>query len=249
MLDWHGIYIIWLRELIRFWREKLRIITSLVQPAVWLFIVGQGLGSTFTGPMGMDYVEFIFPGIVGMTLLFTAMFSAISIVWDREFGFLKEIMVGPVSRTSIVVGKAFSGSTTATLQGLLVLLLAPFVGVKLTPWRFLSALAVMMLVSFSLSSLGILFAARMETMQGFQLVMNFLVMPMFFLSGAIFPLDGLPLWLHFLARVNPLTYGIDALKHVIICQQEFSLVLDITVVLAMAVIMIGGAVFLFNREG
>jgi len=179
VLHWQGIYVIWLRELIRFFREKLRIVTSLIQPVVWLFIVGRGMGSNFS-PMGLDYAEFMFPGVVGMTVLFTSIFSAVSIVWDREFGFLKEIMVGPVSRTSIVVGKALSGSTTSVLQGTLVLMLAPFVNVDLTVSSFVSALLVMFLISFSLSSFGILIASRMETMQGFQLIMNFLVMPMFF---------------------------------------------------------------------
>ncbi|RJQ26906.1 MAG: ABC transporter [Peptococcaceae bacterium] len=247
--DLRGIYVIWLRELIRFWREKTRIVTSLVQPAVWLFIMGKGLGSGFGGQMGVDYVKFMFPGVVGMTILFTAVFSAISIVWDREFGFLKEILVAPVSRTAIVVGKALSGSTTAMLQGSMVLLFAPLVGVRLSLPAVGETLAVMFMVSFAMSSLGILIAARMESLQGFHILMNFLVMPMFFLSGAVFPLHGLPAWMSGLTRVNPLSYGVDALRRVILGAGEFSLALDLFIVAAVAAVMLTGAAVLFNREG
>lgn len=245
-----AVYVIWLREIIRFWRDKARIITALIQPAVWLFVVGRGLGSTFRGPVpGIDYVKFMFPGVVGMTVLFTSIFSAVSIVWDREFGFLKEVLVAPVSRTAIVVGKALSGSTVATLQGAMILLLAPLVGVRLYPASILGALGLMFLLSFALCSAGILVAARMESMQGFQLIMNFIVMPMYFLSGAIFPLSGLPSWMKALSRVDPLAYGVDGLKAMIIGVHEFALVTDVLVILAMAAVMIAGAVLLFNAEG
>ncbi|MDI6871379.1 MAG: ABC transporter permease [Bacillota bacterium] len=248
--DFSAIYVIWLREIIRFWRDKARIITSLIQPAVWLFIVGRGLGSTFRGPVpGVDYMKFMFPGVIGMTVLFTSISSAVSIVWDREFGFLKEVLVAPVSRTAIVLGKALSGSTVAVLQGAMILLLAPLIGVALTPRSVLAALGLMFLLSFALSSTGILVAARMESMQGFQLIMNFVVMPMYFLSGAIFPLSSLPPWMKALARVDPLAYGVDGLKNVIIGVHEFSLVTDVAVILAMAAVMITGAVLLFNSEG
>ncbi len=244
-----AVYVIWLRELIKFWREKLRIVTSLIQPAVWLFIMGKGLGSSFGGPGGVDYVKFMFPGVVGMTVLFSSLFSSISIVWDREFGFLKEILVAPVSRTAIVIGKALSGSTTAMLQGFLVLLFAPLIGMTLSLPVILEALGLMFLISFALASTGILIAARMESMQSFQLIMNFFVMPMFFLSGAMFPLRGLPAWMGALARINPLAYGIDAMKSVIIGLHEFALGTDIAVIAATAAVMITGAVALFNREG
>lgn len=248
--DLGAIYVIWLRELIRFWRDKARIVTALIQPAVWLFIVGRGLGSTFRGPVpGVDYVKFMFPGVVGMTVLFTSIFSAVSIVWDREFGFLKEVLVAPVSRTAIVIGKALSGSTVAVIQGTLVLLLAPVIGVALTFTQLLAAIALMFLVSFALSSAGILVAARMESMQGFQLIMNFVVMPLYFLSGAIFPLKGLPAWMKGLAHLDPLAYGVDGLKSVIIGIHEFPMVTDVTVMLIMAAVMITGAVLLFNTEG
>ncbi len=244
-----GVYVIWLREIIRFWREKTRIITSLVQPAVWLFVMGKGLGSSFRGPMGVDYVRFMFPGVVGMTVLFTSVFSSVSIVWDREFGFLKEILVAPVSRTAIVIGKALSSSTVAMIQGALVMLFGPLVGVRMDVGTVVQTLALMFLLSFALSSTGILFAARLESMQSFQLLMQFIVMPMYFLSGAIFPLTGLPAWLKGLARINPLAYGVDAIKNRIIGIHEFPLAVDITVIAVMALFMLSGAVLLFNKEG
>ncbi|MGE5553489.1 MAG: ABC transporter permease [Betaproteobacteria bacterium] len=248
--DLGAIYVIWLREVIRFWRDRARIVTALVQPVVWLFVVGRGLGATFRGPVpGLDYVKFMFPGVIGMTVLFTSIFSAVSIVWDREFGFLKEVLVAPVSRTAIVVGKALSGSTVAVFQGTLIMLLAPLVGISLTLSGALGALGVMFLLSFALASAGILVAARMESMQGFQLVMNFVVMPMYFLSGAIFPIGGLPGWMKALARVDPLAYGVDAMKDALLGVHEFPLLTDLSVILAMAILMISGAVLLFNAEG
>jgi len=247
--DIQAVYIIWLRELIKFWREKPRIITSLVQPAVWLFIMGRGMGSSFRGNMNVDYVEFMFPGVIGMTVLFTSVFSAISIIWDREFGFLKEVLVAPVSRMAVVFGKALSGSTTAMIQGGLVLVFSPLIGVKLTPLVIIQCLGIMFLLSFALTSFGIAAAARMESFHGFQLIMNFIVMPMYFLSGAIFPINGLPGWMKGLAVVNPMAYGVDALKQVIIKIGEFPMGLDLGVIGAMAAAAITLAAFLFNREG
>lgn len=154
----------------------------------------------------------MYPGVLGMTVLFTAMFSAISIIWDREFGFLREILVAPVSRGSIVIGKVLGGATVATLQGLLLLLLAPLVGVRIGPAQILGLCLVMLLVSAALTSLGLVIASRMATMEGFQVVMNFLVLPLWLLSGAFFPLRGLPLWMAVLTRVDPLTYAVDALR-------------------------------------
>ncbi len=247
--DLGAIYVIWLREVLKFWRDKSRIITSLIQPAVWLFIMGKGLGSSFRGPGNIGYVEFMFPGVIGMTVLFTSVFSAVSIIWDREFGFLKEILVAPISRSSVVIGKALAGSTTAMLQGSLVLVFAPLVGVQLSIPVILKSLAVMFLLSLALTSCGIAGAARMESFHGFQLIMNFFVMPMYFLSGAVFPVSGLPAWMKLVAVGNPMAYGVDALKHIILGIQEFSLVRDITVILSVTVVAMGIAVLVFKGEG
>ncbi|ADG82793.1 ABC transporter permease [Thermincola potens] len=244
-----AIYVIWQREIIKFWREKARIVTSLVQPAVWLFIMGKGIGSTFRGPMNVDYVQFMFPGVIAMTVLFSASFSAISIVWDREFGFLKEVLVAPVPRTAVVIGKALAGSTTATLQGVMVLLFAPLIGVNLQAPVIIKTILLLLFISFTVTSGGIVIAAKMQSFHSFQLVMNFLIMPMFFLSGAMFPIHNLPLWMKLMARIDPMAYGVDALKGVLIGANEMGIGQDIVVLAVFCMLAICIAVFLFNKEG
>jgi len=211
-------YAIWLRELTRFLSERTRIVGALGQPLIYLIVMGTGFGATFRAtavPGGFSYLVFMFPGVLGMTVLFTSLFSAISVIWDREFGFLKEILVAPVSRASIVLGKVVGGATVATLQGLILLALAPLVGVRLTPVEVLQLCLVMVLVAAALTSLGLAIASRMSTMEGFQVILNFLVVPMWLLSGAFFPMRGLPTWMAVLVRVDPLTYAVDALRGVI----------------------------------
>jgi len=208
-------YAIWLRELIRFVSERTRVLGALGQPLIYLAIMGTGFGATFRSaavPGGFSYLQFMYPGVLGMTVLFTAIFSAISIIWDREFGFLKEILVAPVARGSIVAGKVAGGATVATLQGVLLLILAPIVGVHLSPVQVAGIALVMLLVAASLTSFGLVIASRMATMEGFQVVMNFLVLPLWLLSGAFFPLRGLPPWMTVLTRIDPLTYAVDALR-------------------------------------
>ncbi len=249
--DLRGIYSIWLRDITRFRRDRSRIVTSLAQPALFLFVFGNGLarGLAIDGQGGASYLAFIYPGIIGMSLLFTSMFSAMSIVWDREFGFLKEVMVAPISRSSVAIGKAFGGSSVAIIQALVILLLAPFVGVTLSIPVILAIVPVMFLISFSITSMGIAIAARMQSMEGFQMIMNFLVMPLFVLSGAMFPIEKLPGWLHFLTRVDPLTYGVDALRLLMLGPQaaQFSLAYSVGVMSVFGAAMISLAVFLFNR--
>jgi ABC-2 type transport system permease protein len=208
-------YAIWLRELTRFVSERARIAGALGQPLIYLAIMGTGFGATFRSAAvanGFSYLQFMYPGVLGMTVLFTAMFSAISIIWDREFGFLKEILVAPVARASIVAGKVAGGATVAAFQGVLLLVLAPIVGVHLGAAQVAGIALAMLLVAASLTSLGLVIASRMATMEGFQVVMNFLVLPLWLLSGAFFPLRGLPLWMAVLTRVDPLTYAVDALR-------------------------------------
>lgn len=254
-----AIYTIWLRDLLRFAREKSRIISMLGQPLLYLLIVGNGLSATFqlsaAQVKGFNYLLFMYPGIIGMSVLFTSIFSAISIVWDREFGFLKEVLVAPVPRWAVAVGKALGGSTIAMLQGSLLLLLAPFLGLKMSLLQLLALLAVLFLIAFSLTSLGITIASRMETMEGFQMMMNFLVMPLFFLSGAMFPLKGLPGWMDRIMHLDPLTYGVDALRHIMYHQlppllslTRFSLLQDLIVVAAMAVVLISLGTISFSRQ-
>jgi ABC-2 type transport system permease protein len=214
-----AILMIWERELLRYWRDRIRIVTSLMQPLLFLFIFGSGLSASlqFGSPNGVNtsFQTFLFPGVLGMTVLFTAIFSAISIVWDREFGFLREILVAPISRSSIVLGKALGGSTVSMIQGTIMLIFAPLIGIQLTPVLVLQLMGLMLLLAFTLTSLGIVVAARMKSMEGFQMIMQFFLMPMFFLSGALFPLHGLPVWLSVLTQIDPVSYGVDPLRRVV----------------------------------
>ncbi len=211
-----GIYITWLRDVKRFLRDRIRLIAAFIQPLIYLFILGTGLQSAFTafGSGETKYVTYMFPGILCMTVLFTSMFSAISIIWDREFGFLKEMLVAPVPRSSIAIGKVFGGATTAIMQGFILLLFMPLVGIPYDLEKILIMLAVMFLLSISLTSFGVAFAARMHSMEAFPIIMNFVLLPMFFLSGAMFPLQNLPGWMKFLTKINPMSYAVDAVRGV-----------------------------------
>lgn len=220
-----AIYIIWYRDILRFRRDRARLVASLAQPLLYLVIFGTGLSSALAGagggiggsaPGGLSYTQFIFPGIIGMAVLFSAIFGAMSIVWDREFGFLKEVLVAPIDRSAVAIGKALGGATQAMLQGLVLLVLAPLIGIDLTVGMVLALIPLTFVLAFSLSSLGVAIASRMKSMQGFQMIMTFLMMPMFFLSGALFPLQGLPAWMDVLTRLDPAAYGIDPLRRVVL---------------------------------
>ena len=213
--DMRAVRMIWKRELIRFTRNKVRMITSLAQPIIYLFILGTGLSQLIPGGSHIDYRTFIFPGVLGMTVLFTAIFSALSIVWDREFGFLREMLVAPVRRSALVLGKALGGATVATLQGTVMLALAGLVHVPYSPLLLLALLGEMALLAFTLTAFGTTIAARMAQVETFQVVMNFIVLPMFFLSGAVFPLNRLPRWLAILTKIDPMTYAIDPMRRAV----------------------------------
>jgi ABC-2 type transport system permease protein len=211
-----GTYIIWLRDVKRFFRDRVRLLGAFAQPLIYLFILGTGLQSAFTafGSGQTKYITFMYPGILAMTVLFTAMFSAISIIWDREFGFLKEMMVAPIPRSSIALGKVMGGGTTALMQGFILLLFMPLAGIPYNIEKLLMMLVVMLVLALGLTSMGVLFASRMRSMEGFPIIMNFFLLPMFFLSGAFFPLQNLPGWMRFLTKINPMTYAVDAMRGV-----------------------------------
>jgi ABC-2 type transport system permease protein len=220
-----AVYIIWYRDIIRFWRDRVRLVMSLAQPILYLAIFGVGLSSTLgkSGslqgaglPASFSYIQFMYPGVLGMAVLFTAIFSAMSVVWDREFGFLREILVAPISRSAVALGKALGGATQAAFQGVVMLVFAPFVGVHLTVVSVVEVIPLLFLLAFALTSFGVAISARLKTMQGFQVVMNFLMMPMFFLSGALFPLRGLPGWMTVLTRFDPVAYGIAPVRSAIL---------------------------------
>ena len=213
-----GIYIVWFRDIKRFWRDTPRRIGAFVQPLIYLFLLGTGLQAAFKvfGASNVKYVKFMFPGILAMTVLFTAVFSAISILWDREFGFLKEVLVSPVPRTSVAVGKIFGGATQAMIQAgiLLILMFFPFMyGFSFdTLWKALLLLPLTLLLAVGMTSIGVAIAANMKSMEGFPMIMNLFLLPLFFLSGAMFPLQKLPVWMAFLTKINPLAYGVDMLR-------------------------------------
>jgi len=211
------IYVIWLREAKNFLRERSRIIGMLSQPLIYLLIVGQGIASglSLNQAPALGYLLFMYPGIIGMSVLFTSIFSGISIIWDREFGFLKEVLVAPVPRWAVALGKIFGGATVAMAQAVILVALAPFIGVRLSLLAALQLLAVCFVTSIAITSLGVFIAVPMRSMQGFQMVMNFLVMPLYFLSGAMFPVSSAPPWMRILMTIDPVTYGVDGLRNIV----------------------------------
>ncbi|MBP2705751.1 ABC transporter permease [Microbispora sp. RL4-1S] len=204
------------RELLRFVNDRTRMVTMLIQPVLWLFVMGTGLGTLVRGSIpGIDFRTFMYPGMISMTVITTAMFSAGSIVWDREFGFLREMLVAPVSRGAIVVGKCLGGAVVATCQGVVILALAGLVGVPYSPVLIVTLLAEMFLAAFTITAFGVTIAARMKNMQSFFGIMQMAIMPMIFLSGSMFPLANLPSWLHVLTTINPLTYAVDPMRQAV----------------------------------
>ncbi|MDH4099715.1 MAG: ABC transporter permease [Nitrospirota bacterium] len=250
-----AIYIICLRELRKFFRDRLHLAGTLFRPILWLMVLGWGFGRIVATGGGISYKEYIFPGITGMTVLYASIFSSMSIIWDKEFGPLKEILVAPVSRSAIVFGKAASGTAVATLQAAIIALFVPILGIHITPGQFVAFLLTSALVSFTISSLGILITSHLKSLDSFNVVMNFLVMPMFFLSGAIYPIKVLPEWLKMVAMVNPLTYGVDALKNIMLTgdpsspfSPDFPLWVDISVMVVIAASMTGLAAYSFRQK-
>ena len=258
-----AIYVMWYRDVLRFKRERARIIASFAQPIVWLALFGTGLAPSMLLGGGaaegrLDYMKFMFPGIIGMTILFSSIMSGLSVAWDREFGFLKEILVAPVPRPAVAIGKALGGTTVSVIQGALMLIFAPVLGISLDFRMIPELLAVMILLAFSLTSLGIVIAARMRSMETFQVLMQFLLMPLFMLSGAIFPLRDLPAWMNVLVHLDPVTYGIDPLRQIVLrpslsaeamsAVALYPIPLDLAIIGGFACLMIALAVWAFNTQ-
>lgn len=247
-MDLAAIYIVWLRDLKVNLRDRAQLIGAVVRSILWLVVLGLGLRAAFRSVGGVTFSQYIFPGIISMTILFAGVQSAISIVWEREFGFVRELLVAPIPRSSITIGKLLSGATLAMGQGAIVMALAPVVGVKLTLLGAVEALLLMFLLSITLTAVGIVIASRLVTFQGFGVIVNLFIMPMFFFSGAIFPLPWLPEWLKRVVMVNPLTYGVDALRAATIGLWDFSLPFDIALMVAFAVVLTAAAMLLFVKE-
>lgn len=242
------IYVMWLRQLIKYFRSKPRIIGSLGQPVLFLISFGFGFGSIYQKAGNGNYIQFLAPGIILMSVLFTAIFSGIELIWDRQFGFLKETLVAPVPRLHIVLGRILGGATVAGIQGIIVFFLTLLLGFR--PPNVLMipvAFALMFIVAILFTSLGTVIASTMEDMQGFQLIMNFLVMPIFFLSGALFPLEGLPTALKILTQINPLTYGVDAVRFAMIGQAVFPVGFDVLVISVVAASLVALGSYMFAK--
>jgi len=217
MNNLRGVYIIWYRDILRFWNDRMRLITSITFPLLFLFVFGSGLSNKMDllGP-GIDFTKFMFPGIIGMTVIMSSFMAGVSVVWDREFGFLKEVLVAPISRAAVAVGKTIGAATIALFQGVIILLFAPLIGVSLSVWSILALLPLLFLLAASMGSLGVLLATRIRSMEAFQAVMQMLMFPMVFLSGVFFPVEGLPVWLSILVKLNPATYGITPIRQVML---------------------------------
>jgi ABC-2 type transport system permease protein len=240
------IYILWLRQLKRYFRSKARIIGSLGQPLLFLIALGFGMGPVYQKAKGENYINFLAPGVIAMGIIFTATFSGIEIIWDRQFGFLKETLVAPTSRLNIMLGRTLGGATVASLQGVVILFLSLLAGFKpeLTAILPLSLLFIF-LIALLFTALGTAIASVMRDFQGFQLIINFLIMPLFFLSGSLFPLDGLPGPLKIIIRLNPLSYGVDGLRHTLIKTYNFGLFPDFLVLscITAAILILGSYLF------
>ncbi len=266
-----GMWVIAYRELLRFVQERSRMLSSFGMPLLFLIIFGAGF-NRIIGDLtpGVDFIKFIYPGIIAMTVLMTSVFSGLSVVWDREFGFLKEVLVAPLSRSGIVLGKAVGGATVAVVQGFILLVLAPLLGIKLTPVLVISLVPLLIILSLALSSLGILIASRMRSQQGFHMVVQLIIFPLIFLSGIFFPVNNVPMWLQVISKTNPLTYGVDAIRQlflngdfattgiamgngsyiigVTVFGHTMSILEDIMVVAVFGIVLMSVAVWSFNRQ-
>ena len=266
-----GMWVIAYRELLRFVQDRSRMLSSFAMPLLFLIIFGAGF-NRIIGALtpGVDFIKFIYPGIIAMTVLMTSVFSGLSVVWDREFGFLKEVLVAPLSRSGIVLGKAAGGASVAVMQGFIMLVIAPFVGITLTPMLVIKLIPLLIIISLSLSGLGILVASRMRSQQGFHIIVQLIVFPLIFLSGIFFPVNNVPMWLQVISKVNPLTYGVDAIRQlflggdlasagmaagngsyaigVTVFGHTMSILEDIIIVAVLGVVMMLGAIWLFNKQ-
>jgi ABC-2 type transport system permease protein len=242
-----AIYIMWLRQMKRFIRSRARIVASLAQPLLFLVTFGFGFSAIFRQAGAGNYIDFLAPGIISMALVFSSVFSGIEVMWDRQFGFLKETLVAPVPRSALMLGRTLGGATVALIQGCLVLIVTILIGFRPASWALLvPALLVMALIAVIFTAFGTAMGARIRDMQGFQLIMNFIIMPIFFLSGALFPLAGLPVVMYWIVRANPLAYGVDALRGLLINASHFGLPLDLAVLMVVAAVLLSAGAYLFR---
>ena len=256
---WRGTWVVAYRELLRFVNERSRIVSSMAFPLLFLVIFGAGFGRVIGSlAPGVDFIKFMYPGIVAMSVLTSSLFAGVSVVWDREFGFLKEILVAPIGRSGIVLGKAIGATITALLQVTIMLVLAPLLGVSVTPLTIVQLIPVVTILALGLSGLGILIASFMTSQQGFQLVIQLLIFPLIFLAGVFFPVNNVPSWLEVISKLNPLTYGVDAIRQIFlgstvslgvtVLGHTMTVVEEVAIVGALGTILLGGAVIAFSRQ-
>jgi ABC-2 type transport system permease protein len=256
---WRGTWVVAYRELLRYVSERSRIISSLAFPLLFLVIFGGGFGNIIgiVSP-GVNFIQFMYPGIVAMTVLTSSLFAGVSVVWDREFGFLREILVAPIGRTGIVLGKAIGATITALLQVAIMLVLAPILGVSLSLQTILLLVPIVIILSLGLSGLGILIATFMTSQQGFQLLIQLLIFPLIFLAGVFFPVNNVPIWLEVLSKINPLTYGVDAIRQIFlgstatlgvtVLGHTMTMLEEFAVVGGLGALLLGAAIVAFNRQ-
>ena len=243
-----AIYILWLRELKRYVRSRAQIVASLGQPVLYLLALGFGLNPVFQKAGHGSYFQFVAPGIVSMTILFSSVFSGIAMLWDRQFGFLKETLVAPVPRIQVMIGRTVGGATVAVIQGLLVFVVCLIAGFRPHQWiSLLPAILYMMLIAIVFAALGTAFGSIIQDMQGFQLIMNFMVLPIFFLSGALFPLENQSKLMAIITRIDPLTYGVDAMRGVLIASTKFGFQLDTLLLGLIGTVFLTMGAYLFSR--
>jgi len=242
-----AIYIMWMRQLKRYWRSRGRVIGSLGQPILFLVALGFGFSGIYAKAGGGDYMQFLAPGVISMAILFTSMFSGMEVIWDRQFGFLKETLVAPVSRWTIMMGKTLGGATIALIQALIVFIITLLIGFRpVSLFSLLIAFVFMFLIGFMFTAMGVAIACKLEDMQAFPLIMNFLIMPIFFLSGALFPLGGLPKVIEWITIINPLTYGVDGVRGALTGVSSYALTTDFGIIIVFAAIMMSIGTYLFS---
>ncbi len=246
MNEFRAIHALWKRETLRFVRDRLRISSSIVSPALWLIIFGTGLGYSINS---FNYQRFLLPGIVSQTMLFTSMYLAISVIWDRQFGFMKEMLIAPVGRVSVFLGKMLGIGTNVMLQGFIVIILGIIIGIPLSLYAVGLSLFVMIFITAGLVSIGLIIASAMNTLESFGAIVTFINMPMFFLSGALFPVTNIPSWLLWAVYINPLTYCVDALRSIMVTgwQSILPLGYDIAIIVTFDLVMIVLGTYMFNR--
>lgn len=243
-----AVYVLWLRQLIRFWRTKSRVIGALAQPLLFLVALGFGLGPIYEQAGGGNYIQFLAPGIIAMTILFSAMFTGMEVIWDRQMGFLKETLVSPSSRTSIFVGRTLGGATVAMFQGIMILIITLIVGFRPTSFvGFILALIFMFMLAFIFTALGTAFASKVQDMQAFPAIINFIMMPVFFLSGALFPLESAPMVMKVISIFDPLSYQVDALRELLTGASHFGLGIDFVVTTLCITIVTSLGIYFFKK--